>query len=189
MSMAPGYKRLFTTFSANPNSETGIPWGTDGGEQQFSRRFGIARLYQRNHNLIQTLTAPSNALDTVNKELRNLGKEKNSRYVKFINDYRREGFPEEEAVARADMLISRELENDLSMMQVKYPYALGGAAAGGWDPVSALLQDSEIGKAPRTFKAIAASGGLGISGGGISKGEKKRLIAKGKRRARRKIGM
>lgn len=187
--MAPGYKRLFTTFISNPNSETGEAWASDGGAQQFSRRFGIARLYQRNHNLINTLTSPKTALTTVNEELKRLGADKNARYVRFINEYRREGFPEEEAVARADMLISRELENDLSMMQVKYPYALGGAAAGGWDPVSALLQDSDIGKAPRTFKAISSSAGLGVSGGGISKKEKKRLIAKGKRRARRKVGL
>lgn len=186
MSMAPGYKTLFTTFNGNPNSETGIAWADTSGQSQFNRRFGIARLFQRNTNLITTLTSPKTALETVNDELRRIGNEKAKRYVKFINDYRREGFPEEEAVARADMLISRELENDLSMMQVKYPYALGGAAAGGWDPVSALLQDSDIGKAPRTFKAIQTSAGLGVrAGSGITKSEKKRLIAKGMRRGRR----
>lgn len=185
--MAAGYSSLFTRYSQNTGSGTKKHWANGNENADFARRFGIGRLYQRNANLIDTLVAPEKALTKVNEALYKLGNSKADRYIDFINEYREQGFPEEEAIARADMLISRELENDLAMMQVKYPYALGGAAAGGWDPVSALLQDSNIGKAPRTFKAIQSSAGLGVaSGQGISKGEKKRLIRKGMRKASRR---
>ena len=187
MSMAVGYNSLFHAYQDKTASGTNKKWGVDDRDAHFARRFGIARLFQRNNNLIDTLASPKTALETVNNALYSIGTTKAERYQQFINDYRVEGFPEEEAVARADMLISRELENDLAMLQVKYPYALGGAAAGGWDPVSALLQDSDINKGPRTFKAIQSSAGLGVrSGQGISKSEKKRLIRKGMRKASRK---
>lgn len=185
--MAAGYKSLFTSYSGTAAEGTGKHWAIKDRNADFARRFGIGRLYQRNANLIDTLVSPEKALTKVNEALYKLGTTKADRYIQFINEYREQGFPEEEAVARADMLISRELENDLSMMQVKYPYALGGAAAGGWDPVSALLQDSNIGKAPRTFKAIQSSAGLGVAGGqGIGKSEKQRLIRKGMRKASRR---
>lgn len=189
MSVAVGYRSLFTAISDDPSHEGAgaKTWGQEDPNQEFARRFGIARLYQRNENLITTLVNPSAALGGVNAALYKLGTDKADRYKTFLKEYRMQGFPEEEAVARADMLISRELENDLAMMQVKYPYALGGAAAGGWDPVSALLKDSNIRMGPNTFKAIQSSGGLGVGAGqGIGKSEKQRLIRKGMRRGRRK---
>jgi len=188
-----GYTSLFTQFSAERDDSTKKIWDEDKPETAFGRRFGFARLYERNNNLIETLTSPATALTNVNEALVKKLQDKAQTYQRYLSEYRSLGFPEEECVARADMLIGREVENELSLMQVKYPYALGGAAAGGWDPVTHLLQNSSIGEAPRTFKAISSTGGMGIGRGlgpsrAISKDEKKRLIRKGKRRARRKAG-
>ncbi len=179
------YKSLFTRYSTNLSKPGGKNYAEKNMNQDFLRRFGFARIYERNQNLITTATKPTEALNEVNDAIYENGNDKAKRYQHFLTQYRVLGFPDEEAIARADMLIAREIENDLSLMQVKYPYALGGAAAGGWDPITHLLKDSDIREAPNTFAAIQRSNGLGVGSKGISKGEKKRLIRKGKRRGRR----
>jgi hypothetical protein len=154
----------------------------------------MARLYERNDNLIQTLTDPKLALENVQTDLYNLTGEMGNKYNKLLNEFRDLGFSEDECTARADVMIGREMETALAVMQIKNPYAMGGAEAGGWDPVSGLLRANPIAQnAPRTFAAIQQSGGLGLApgaggggGGKISKAEKKRLRKKWKRQRAKK---
>lgn len=170
-----GYGSLFTSGTFLP-APSGKNWGIPANpNQSFARRFGIARLYERNQDLIHTLDDPKAALQGVNNDLYSMINKKAGQYDIYINEFRQLGFGEEEAISRADIMIGRELENELALLQIKKPYATGGAEAGGWDPVSAILGQSNINKGPRTFKAIESSGGLGVSG---KKALKRRLRTK-----------
>jgi hypothetical protein len=170
-----GYGSLFTS-GTGVKAPSGKKWGkiTDPN-QGFARRFGIARLYERNQNLLEVLDDPKGALQNVNNDLYGMINVKAGQYDNYINEFRALGFGEEEAISRADIMIGRELENELALLQIKRPYATGGAEAGGWDPVSAILGQSNINRAPRTFKAIESSGGLGVSS---KKALKRRLRSK-----------
>lgn len=163
---SPAYYNMFTNAAINI-SPSGKQWSDiTAAPQDFARRFGMARLYERNANLIKTLSDPKGALEQVNNELYSIATTKNAAYRKYLDQFRELGFGEEEAIARADILIGREIENELSLLQLTYPYAVGGAEAGGWDPVSAaLMEDKNARNLPRTFKAIGSSGGLGVQGG------------------------
>lgn len=160
----PGYGGLWTppggeNLSA-PNS--GRLFGTANEDYAFMRRTGIARVYERNSNLIKTLEDPTQALKDVNQQIFNIGNDKVQKYKKYQNQLRRLGFGEEEATARADALIARELENELSLLQLEYPYAVGGEEAGGWDPISAVLRDNnQLRHLPQTFGVIKGTKGLG----------------------------
>lgn len=170
-----GYYKLFTSnvgSSAAPND--GEHWGdVDRPESSFARRFGLARMHERNANLIKVLETPVDSLKEVNEELLAKSIDKNKRYQKYLQQLRDLGLGEDEAVARADILIGREIENDLALIQLKYPYAVGGSEAGGWDPVSsALYNNPSTSQLPRTFATINGSSGLGVRGGGVRKGRK-----------------
>jgi hypothetical protein len=184
-----GYKSLFVRNSLVRNDNNlRTEWAKDTPDMSFSRRFGIARLQERNENLIKVLTDPQGALTKVQREIGDVASKKATRYGELLYEFKNQGFSEEEAVARADVLIGRELETDLALMQIKNPYTLGGAEAGGWDPVTAILRANPIAQAaPATFAAISSSGGLGVGKkGGIEKSEKMRLKKKFKRRFKRK---
>lgn len=163
---SPGYASLFTNSRVLSAPSNKVWSNVDAADQNFARRFGMARLYERNANLIHTLADPKGALEDVNAELYNIAVSKDQTYKKYLDQFRELGFGDEEAIARADILIGREIENELSLLQLRYPYAVGGAEAGGWDPVSAaLMEDKSARNLPRTFKAIGSSGGLGVQGG------------------------
>ncbi len=167
-------------------------WGADDKVSDFGRRFGVARLLERNQNLIKVLGQPEQALQGVQDKLYKITKKKSARYQEVLAEFRNLGFSEEESISRADSMIGREMETDLALLQVQEPYALGGAAAGGWDPVSGMLRANPVARdAPRTFAAIGSSGGLGVSGKGGKEGkvplnEKKRLRKKWKRQRKHK---
>lgn len=169
-------------------SDSGPNNGRD--ESDFARRFGIARLYNRNKNLLQVLENPTQALTDVNEDIAKVAKKGTDKYQEYLQEFRGLGFGEEEAQARADIMIGRDLENEIALLQLKAPYAVGGAEAGGWDPVSAALaQNPGFGQngISRTMRAINSTHlGVGeIKGRGrIGKGEKLRLKKKFKRKRR-----
>lgn len=176
-----GYFSLFRVRDASTPSPGGYQWNFDNRSADFARRFGLARLNERNKNLLDVLDDPSKALNTVNDEIAKIAKDNAGRYQKYLDTFRNLGFGEDECVAKADVMVGRNLETELSLIQIKYPYATGGAEAGGWDPVSAILSQSQKARdLPRTFKAVGSSGGLGVKGSGISK--KQRLKRKFKKR-------
>ncbi len=170
-----GYFKLFTSNVGAQNAPNdGQPWGNvDKKKATFARRFGLARMHERNANLIKVLEKPVDSLKEVNAELLARSTDKNERYQSYLQDLRNLGFGEDEAVSRADILIGREIENDLALIQLKYPYAVGGSEAGGWDPVSsALYNNPSTSQLPRTFATINGSRGLGVRGGGVRKGKR-----------------
>lgn len=169
-----GYGSLFFSTAQNlPNggiSPGGTSWfggpgagiAGDAGTAEFKRRFGLARLYERNKNLLDVINNPAQALGTVNNQIQVMADKKAVQYNTYVNEFRALGFGEQEAIARADIMIGRELESELSLLQIKYPYATGGAEAGGWDPVSAVLGGTSVGQnIPKSYAAIKMSGGLG----------------------------
>lgn len=196
-----GYQQIFSPRAYNnrqnaapaPNSLINWNTGANGGvnaaynavvpgndsARQFARRMGIARMFERNENLLQTLAHPENALREVQTELLGISNEGEVKYAGYLAEFRNLGFGEEEAVARADIMVGRELESRLSLLQIKYPYATGGAEAGGWDPVAAILNQNAGGdKIRRTFKAIGSSQGLGVGQGKKAKRIMKRKYKK-----------
>lgn len=185
MSAPSGYSSLFTNLG--PTQGTRVKaWATNDPEMSFARKFGFARLIERQDNLVSTLTKPQEALNKVGTDLEALYTEKAGRYQKILYDFKNLGFSEEESIARADALIGREIQTDLALIQIKNPYAVGGAEAGGWDPLSALMKANPLAQdVPRTFAAIQSSNHLGL-GGGVNKGDKRRLKRKMKRRMKRK---
>lgn len=185
---APGYASLFTSGVADSTqTNTNRLWAIDSPNTDFARRFGTARLLERNANLIKVLDDPKGALEEVQREILDINNKRANRYGEILYQFKNLGFSEEEAVARADVMISREMETDLALLQIKKPYAVGGAAAGGWDPVNGMLRANPVAaQAGPTFAAIQQTG-MGVSGkGGISKGEKARLRKKFKRQRRKK---
>jgi hypothetical protein len=189
---AGGYRSLFTSPALSSNAKTnfakdnGIKWADDQPDTDFARRFGIARLLERNQNLIKVLRHPEQALQDVQQKLEDISFKKSYRYGDILYQFKNLGFGEEEAIARADALISRELETDLALLQVQEPYALGGAAAGGWDPVSGMLRANPVARdAGMTFSAIGSSGGLGVAPRANGIADKKRLKKKFKRKLKR----
>lgn len=171
-----GYYKLFESNAGqSPAPNDQVSWGNvRDAQSSFGRRFGLARMHERNANLIKVLEEPVQALKDVNDELLRRTLDKNAKYQEFLQQLRNLGFGEDEAVARADILIGREIENDLALIQLKYPYAVGGSEAGGWDPVSsALYNNPSTSQVPRTFAAINGSSGLGVKGGGVMKKGKK----------------
>jgi len=183
-----GYSALFRV-GVGPrgaNAESGTRWNTNNSAGDFARRFGLSRVYERNYNLIKTLDDPKGALQEVNNNIFRIATQKDQNYQGYLDDLRNLGFGEQESIERADIMIGREIENDLFLLGQRYPYAVGGAAAGGWDPVSAILSESNGGKLrrlPRTFQAIQSSGGLGTGGPVGKKISKKQAL---KRRLRAK---
>lgn len=184
---APGYASLFTSGVVDSSeTNTNRAWAFDAPETDFARRFGTARLLERNANLIKVLDDPKGALQEVQKEILSINNKRANRYGEILYEFKNLGFSEEEAVARADVMISREMETDLALLQIKKPYAVGGAAAGGWDPVNGMLRANPVAAhAGPTFAAIQQTG-MGVSKGGISKGEKARLKKKFKRQRKKK---
>lgn len=181
-----GYISLFITPNqSRANGLSNKPWNFLNPQSDFARRFGVGRLYERNFNLLKTLKDPSGALEQVNDAILKVSDKLTGEYQEFLNEFRDLGFGDDEAIARADVMIGRRLESELSMLQIKYPYATGGAEAGGWDPITAILQQNEKARAlPRTFQAVQSSGGLGVKAGqGVS--TKQRLKRKFKRRYRK----
>lgn len=163
----------------------GYPPGLDRN-QEFSRRFGIERVQQKNANLIKTLTNPKQALDDVNAKLTTISNKNAGRFQDYLKEIVNLGFSIEEAQARADAMIGRNIANDLALLQLEMPYAVGGAEAGGWDPVSAVLnKNADFRQLPNTFKAINQSH-MGVSDvKGIKKGKLKKKF---KRKFARKYG-
>ena len=154
--------------------------------QDFERRFGLSRVRKRNKNLIKTLLQPEQALSEVDDGLGAIAKTNADRFQDYLNEMRNLGFGEEEAQARADSMIGRNIANDLGLLQLKFPYAVGGAEAGGWDPVSAVLNKSAaFRQLPNTFKAIN-QGHMGI--GDVKGIGKKKLKRRYKRKFARKFG-
>lgn len=193
MTQAAGYISLFV--APGKVSSTGVnfrnsQWAANDVESDFARRFGTARLLERNANLIQVLGDPQAALEDVQSEIANITKKRAARYQDLLYEFKNLGFSEEESTARADVMIGREMETDLALLQIKKPYAVGGAAAGGWDPVNGMLRANPVAeRAGPAFAAIAQTG-MGVKrgggGGGIAKSEKLRLKKKWKRRRRAK---
>lgn len=182
------YPDLFRTIGGSGRSEAGVYYGrNEGAENSFNRRYGIARLYERNNNLLEVLRDPPSALQKVNTELLQQGTNLAGRYEERLREFRKLGFGEEESIARADIMTGRELENEVSLMQLKYPYAMGGAAAGGWDPVQAILMGSSGGvynpsvgqKFQQANKALSSNDMYGGA-------KKKKLKAKFKRKFKRR---
>jgi hypothetical protein len=156
-------------------------------QNALARKFGLARLYERNKDLLNMLNDPHQALNTVNNEMIGLKNTLSATYQNRMAEFRRLGLGDEEAIARADIMTGRELENDVSLMMLKHPYSMGGSAAGGWDPISALLmsghgagvfQPSQGQKFARGMASVDATGGLGL---------KKKISKKFKRKFKRKF--
>lgn len=191
MAQMVGYRSLFINDGKASNVSQNykdVSWGTDGITSAFARKAGTARLLERNANLIKVLKDPAGALEEVQTEIFDMTKKRAERYQTLLYEFKNLGFSEEEATARADVMIGREMETDLALLQIKKPYAVGGAAAGGWDPVSGMLRGNPTAiKAGPAFAAIAQTG-MGVRGGGgrIEKSEKLRLKKKWKRRRRAK---
>ena len=57
---------LFARSAQAAKAPSGVTWNEASQEADFGRRFGIARLIERNDNLIQVLTKPEKALKRVN---------------------------------------------------------------------------------------------------------------------------
>lgn len=151
----------------------------------FARKFGFGRTLNRNDNLIDVIQNPVTSLKRVNNQIGNISIEKAERYQDYLSDLRTLGYSDAEATERADVMIGREIENDLFLLQASEPYAVGGAAAGGWDPVNTVLRENRsMRELPNNFRAIGSSGGLGVGGGKKitkKKGLKRRLRAKYKK--------
>lgn len=186
---AVGYRSLFVDPNLIDAGDTNTfrAWATENPEFDFARRFGTARLLERNQNLIDVLSDPKSALEQVNTDIKKINDERAKRYTEILYEFKNLGFSEEESTARADVMISREMETDLALLQIRRPYAVGGAAAGGWDPVNGMLRANPVAaQAGPTFAAIGQTG-MGVSRkGGISKGEKARLKKKFKRQRKKK---
>lgn len=161
-----GYGNLWgdPAFPTRPRTSPnkGLNFGGAGDDLGFMRRFGIGRVVERNDNLLRTFKDPHGELAKVNNEIQKIGNGKVQRYKDLQNDLRRLGFGEEEVTARADAMIARELENDLALLQLEYPYALGGAEAGGWDPITAIIRSAPgAEKLPITFGLAQSTKGFG----------------------------
>jgi hypothetical protein len=191
------YPGLFDTGNSNYGEWSGggvmgLGFQRPAPTNDFARRYGIARLYNRNRNLLKVLSDPTAALTAVNEELGKVAQKGTTHYRKYLDEFRKLGFGEEEAQARADVMIGRDLENSISLMQLRNPYAMGGAEAGGWDPVSAaLMHNPDMQRFPRTMRAINTThmGVNEIKGRGkgrLAPGEKRRLRKKFKRQRRRR---
>lgn len=179
------YPGLFGTPAGNVRAASGYTFGPgEDPAQAFNRRFGVARLFERNRNLLEVLNNPSAALSTVNNELVRKGTNLSVKYNERLKEFRKLGFGEEEAIARADIMTGRELENEVSLMQLQYPYAMGGAAAGGWDPVQAILMGTSGGGYNPTLGQKFQRGMQAINSGGIMGNDK--LKAKFKRKFKRR---
>lgn len=178
------YQSLFRAGNGEPSrfAKASLNWDGDSRISDFGRRFGFARAYERNTNLIKVLEKPVDSLKDVNNSIFNINVEKSGRYQNYLSDLRTLGFSDAEATQRADIMIGREIENDLFLLQESQPFAIGGAAAGGWDPVNTILrQDKSIAGLPTTTKAIA---GL-QAGAGPKRISKKQKL---KRRIRKRYG-
>lgn len=181
-----GYESLFKVGVGRRlnDAPSGHRWNANSPGNDFARRFGLARAYERNANLIKVLEKPKQALEEVNQAIYKMSTDSSMKYQGYLNDLRNLGFSDAEAVDRADLMVGREMENDLFLLSQKAPYAVGGAAAGGWDPVQAVLnQNPEIRALPRTFAAIGSSGGLNTGLGPVKRITKRKAI---KRRLRAK---
>jgi hypothetical protein len=154
--------------------------------EDFARRFGLSRVRKRNKNLIKTLLQPEQALTDVDNGLGEIAKRNADKFQDYLGEMRNLGFGEEEAQARADAMIGRDIATDLGLLQLKFPYAVGGAEAGGWDPVSAVLnKNASFRQLPNTFKAVN-QGHMGI--GDVKGIRKKKMKKRFKKKFARKFG-
>jgi len=178
------YSSLFAVGAGRKSNlaKPAVNFNVNNAENDFARKFGFGRTLNRNSNLIDVIQNPVSSLQRVNNQIATINEEKSSKYQDYLSDLRALGYSDAEATERADIMIGREIENDLFLLQASEPYAVGGAAAGGWDPVNTVLRNNRsMRELPNTFNAIGSSGGLGV--GGAKKINKKKNL---KRRLRNK---
>lgn len=102
--------------------------GLSQDDQNFelADRFGISRIADRTANLADSIANPAATLKKINEEYARLTESLVGPYKAFFKECRMSGMSLEEAAAAADDYIRPQITSRISLIQYKYPYAVGG---------------------------------------------------------------
>lgn len=109
-------------------------------ELNFANRWGLTRYAQNANNLALALSDPAEQLREVNKHLGTISEKLNVNYSNYVGTLRKLYLPEEEVFARADAYIKPLLVNELELLKMQYPYAVGNAAGGQFNPLEGIAE-------------------------------------------------
>jgi hypothetical protein len=104
----------------------------------FSRRYGFARLGQQTNDLATSLRDPAHQLDVVNQEYANIVASLTTRFADIGIKLRELNLSDEEILFRTDAYIKPQIATEMELLRLKYPFAVGGAAGGSFNPLAGL---------------------------------------------------
>ena len=125
---------------------TKADWDLTSAPAEFARRFGLSRLGLQTKDLALALTDPATQLKTVLKAYEDMTTGLTLQYQNLVAQLKNLNLPDEEVVYRADAYIKPQIATAMELLRLQYPYAVGGAAGGGLNPIEGLAQG--IGSAP-----------------------------------------
>lgn len=108
---------------------------------EFMTRFGLTAIAKRNSNVMDMLTRPGYAVAQINREYYALAQRLWRAYNFYYQQLLIEGIPKGYAQQAADEYILPQIDAELKLMELKYPYTFGGAngAQGAADEAGRML--------------------------------------------------
>ncbi len=117
---------------------TETQWDLTSAQAEFARRFGLSRLGLQTKDLALALTDPATQLKTVLKAYETMTTGLTGQYQDLVAQLKNLNLPDEEVVYRADAYIKPQIAAAMELLRLQYPYAVGGAAGGGLNPIEGL---------------------------------------------------
>ena len=116
----------------------------------FANRFGLSAYASNANQLAVALSNPAKQLEQVNSSLNVITDKLSEVYEAYVQSLRKHYVPEEVIFAKADAYIRPQLAAELEILKMNYPFAVGNAAGGSFNPIIGLAEGRGV--APSTAR-------------------------------------